>query len=235
MAAKMRIPRDEQTGVLEQHAGYFDLPHVDLEHFPADQIPIYKNWAYVKIFRYDMVKQPDALNLMYFFSQDYTLEEKLANYEFYEARTIHESSLSPSLHSILALEVGKLEDAYTFFSYGARMDLDNYNRNTEQGVHVTSAAGVWASMVFGYGGMRTDGDVLILAPTLPRQWRSYRFRVIYRGALLEVRVDADKVHLQLVTGAAPVTVRVYGRDCEITTEGIAVEQRQPGVLVTSGL
>jgi maltose phosphorylase len=234
MAEKMRIPRDEETGILEQHAGYFDLPHVDLDHFPADQIPIYKNWAYVKIFRYNMVKQPDTLNLMYFFSQDYTLEEKLANYEFYEARTIHESSLSPSLHSILALEVGKLEDAYTFFSYGARMDLDNYNRNTEQGLHVTSAAGVWASMVFGYGGMRTDGDVLILAPTLPRQWRSYRFRVLYRGALLEVRVDADKVHLQLVTDAAPVTVRVYGRDCEITTQGIEVEQKQPDALVAAG-
>jgi maltose phosphorylase len=207
---------------------------VDLEHFPADQIPIYKNWAYVKIFRHNMVKQPDALNLMYFFSQDYTPDEKLANYEFYEARTIHESSLSPSLHSILALEVGKLEDAYTFFSYGARMDLDNYNRNTEQGLHVTSAAGVWASMVFGYGGMRTDGDILVLAPTLPAQWRSYRFRVIYRGALLELRVDADKVHLQLVADAAPVTVRVYGRDYEITTEGIAIEQKQPGALVASG-
>jgi maltose phosphorylase len=228
MAEKMRIPRDESTGVLEQHAGYFDLPHVDLEHFPADQIPIYKNWAYVKIFRFDMVKQPDVLNLMYFFSQDYTLEEKLANYEFYEARTIHESSLSPSLHSILALEVGKLEDAYTFFSYGARMDLDNYNRNTEQGLHVTSAAGVWASMVFGYGGMRTDSDVLIFAPTLPRQWRSFRFRVRYRGALLELRVDAEKVHLQLIEGAAPVPVRLYGHDYEIDSGGIAVDQQQPG-------
>jgi maltose phosphorylase len=114
------------------------------------------------------------------------------------------------------------------------MDLDNYNRNTEQGLHVTSAAGVWASMVFGYGGMRTDSDVLVLAPTLPTQWRSYRFRVVYRGALLELRVDADEVHLQLVAGAAPVTVRVYGRDYEITTEGIAVEQRQPGALVASG-
>ncbi len=72
MAEKMRIPKDEDTGIFEQHAGYFDLPHVDLEHFPADQIPIYKNWAYIKIFRYDMVKQPDVLNLMYFFSQDYT-------------------------------------------------------------------------------------------------------------------------------------------------------------------
>ena len=88
MAEKMRIPKDERTGVYEQHAGYFDLPHVDLQHFPAEQIPIYTHWAYIKIFRHNMVKQPDVLNLMYFFSQDYSLEEKRANYEFYEARTI---------------------------------------------------------------------------------------------------------------------------------------------------
>jgi maltose phosphorylase len=233
MARKMRILKDEQTGVFEQHAGYFDLPHVDLEHLPADQIPIYKNWAYVKIFRYNMVKQPDVLNLMYFFSQDYTLEEKRANYDFYEARTIHESSLSPSLHAILAVELGKLDDAYTFFSYGARMDLDNYNRNTEQGLHVTSAAGVWASMIFGYGGMRTDGDILILAPALPAQWRSYRFRVRYRGALLEVRVNAKQVQVQPLEGG-PVTVRLYGNNCEIDSRGVAVAQQQPGEQADAG-
>ena len=191
MAEKMRIPKDERTGVYEQHAGYFDLPHVDLQHFPAEQIPVYTHWAYIKIFRHNMVKQPDVLNLMYFFSQDYSLEEKRANYEFYEARTIHESSLSPSLHAILAAELGKLDEAYTFFSYGARMDLDNYNRNTDQGLHVTSAAGVWASMIFGFGGMRTDGDVLIFQPTLPAQWKSYRFRVRYQGAVIEVRVNGE--------------------------------------------
>jgi maltose phosphorylase len=228
MAEMMRIPRDDASGILEQHAGYFDLPHVDLADLPADQIPIYKNWAYVKIFRYDMIKQPDVLNLMYFYSQDYTFEEKLANYDFYEARTIHESSLSPSLHAILAVELGKLEDAYTFFKYSARMDLDNYNRNTEQGLHVTSAAGVWASMVFGYGGMRTDSDVLILQPTLPTQWRSYRFRVRYQGALLEVRVDADEVHLEVVDGT-PVKVRVYGDDYLVDAGGVAIDQRQPGL------
>jgi maltose phosphorylase len=228
MAEMMRIPRDDRTGILEQHAGYFDLPHVDLDNIPADQIPIYKNWAYIKIFRHDMVKQPDVLNLMYFYSQDYSLQEKLANYEFYEARTIHESSLSPSLHAILAVELGKLEDAYTFFRYGARMDLDNYNRNTEQGLHVTSAAGVWASMVFGYGGMRTDSDVLILKPTLPAQWRSYRFRVRYQGALLEVRVDVDSVRLQVVDGA-PVKVRVYGAEYLVDGRGIAMDQQQPRV------
>jgi len=227
MAAKMRIPKDEETGILEQHAGYFDLPHVDLAHFPPDQIPVYKNWAYVKIFRYDMVKQPDVLNLMYFFSQDYTLAEKLANYDFYEARTIHESSLSPSLHAILAVELGKLDDAYTFFSYGARMDLDNYNRNTEQGLHVTSAAGVWASMIFGYGGMRTDADILILAPTLPAQWQSFRFRVRYRGALLEVRAGSGKVQVRAIEGG-PVKVRLYGNDCVVDSEGVTVALQQHG-------
>jgi maltose phosphorylase len=162
------------------------------------------------------------------------MAEKRANYDFYEARTIHESSLSPSLHSILAVELGKLEDAYTFFSYGARMDLDNYNRNTDQGLHVTSAAGVWASMVFGFGGMRTDGDILIFQPALPSQWRSYRFRVHYRGALLEVRVDAQNVHLHVLDGA-PVTVRVYGDDYEVDARGLAIEQRQPGELSDPGV
>jgi maltose phosphorylase len=113
------------------------------------------------------------------------------------------------------------------------MDLDNYNRNTEQGVHVTSAAGVWASMVFGYGGMRTDRDILILQPTLPRQWRSYRFRVRYRGALLEVRVNAEKVHLQVLEGS-PVTVRLYGGDLEVDSRGLSIEQRQPAELAGPG-
>jgi maltose phosphorylase len=164
--------------------------------------------------------------LMYFYSQDYTLEEKRANYEFYEARTIHESSLSPSLHAILAAELGKMDGAYTFFSYGARMDLDNYNRNTEQGLHVTSAAGVWASMIFGFGGMRTDGDVLSFQPTIPAQWKSYRFRVRYQGALLEVRVGGKQAEFQVVSGPS-VTIRVYGKKHAIDARGISIPLQPP--------
>ena len=186
-----------------------------------EQIPVYTHWAYIKIFRHNMVKQPDVLNLMYFFSQDYTLEEKRANYEFYEARTIHESSLSPSLHAILAAELGKLDEAYTFFAYGARMDLDNYNRNTDQGLHVTSAAGVWASMIFGFGGMRTDGDVLSFQPTLPVQWKSYRFRVCYQGAVIEVRVNSEQVQFQVISGPA-VKIQVYGKNYALNAKGITI-------------
>ena len=222
MAEKMRIPKNERTGVYEQHDGYFDLPHVDLQRFPPDQIPIYQHWAYIKIFRHNIVKQPDVLNLMYFYGQDYSVEEKRANYEFYEARTIHESSLSPSMHAILAAELRKLDEAYTFFSYGARMDLDNYNRNTDQGLHVTSAAGVWASMIFGFGGMRTDGDVLSFQPSLPPAWKSYRFRLCYQGAVIEARVDGEQATLQAVSGPA-VTIRLYGKKYSLDVKGITAK------------
>ena len=221
MAEKMRILKDEATGIYEQHDGYYDHPHVDVEKIPMSQVPIYKHWAYIRIFRHNMLKQPDFLNLPYFFSQDFTMEEKRRNYEFYEARTSHESSLSPSLHSILAAELGKLEEAYQFTAYAARLDLDNYNRNTEQGIHSSSAAGVWASMVSGFGGLRTDAETLIFNPTIPARWDAYAFRIFYAGALLAVSVSPDKVVFRVVEGNS-VTVSIYGHLRQVTAEGLEV-------------
>lgn len=221
MADHMRIPKDEQTGIYEQFDGYFDLPHVDVANFPTSDIPVYKNWAYIRIFRNNMIKQPDFLNLPFYFSSDYTLEEKRANYEFYEERTIHESSLSPSLHGILAAELGKLEDAYDFLAYAARLDLDNYNHNTDQGIHATASAGVWAGMVQGFGGMRTDGERLSFAPSIPKNWISYSFRVLYQGALIEVNVDQSDASLKIVEGSN-VVVAIYGKIQTVTRTGATI-------------
>jgi maltose phosphorylase len=224
MADKMRILKDEETGIYEQHDGYFDLPHVDVKNIPMSEVPIYKHWAYIKIFRFNMIKQPDFLNLPYFFSQDFTMEEKKVNYEFYEARTSHESSLSPSLHAILAAELGKLDEAYNFLAYAARLDLDNYNRNTEQGIHSSSAAGVWASMVSGFGGLRTDADTLILNPTLPQQWQSFRFKITYAGSLLGVSVTKEEAVFKVLEGDA-VLLNVYGKPVNITAEGVTIKRK----------
>lgn len=222
MADKMRILKDEETGIYEQHDGYFDLPHIDVKNIPMSQVPIYKHWAYIKIFRFNMVKQPDFLNLPYFFSQDFTMEEKKANYEFYEARTSHESSLSPSLHGILAAELGKLEEAYNFLAYAARLDLDNYNRNTEQGIHSSSAAGVWAGMVSGFGGLRTDDDLLILNPTIPAKWDSYSFKLNYGGTL--IKVDVNKEVATFTTESGPdVKLKIYGQESLVNQNGIKIK------------
>jgi maltose phosphorylase len=219
MAEKMRILKDEKTGIYEQHDGYFDLPHVDVKAIPMSEVPIYKHWAYIRLFRMNMLKQPDFLNLPYFFSQDFTMEEKRKNYEFYEERTSHESSLSPSLHSILAAELGKSQEAYDFLAYAARLDLDNYNRNTEQGIHSSSAAGVWASMVSGFGGLRTDAETLIFNPSIPAQWKAYRFKVHYSGSLLSVEVQGGKARFKVLEGGE-VAIMVYGKTQLITQAGI---------------
>jgi len=222
MAEKMRILKDEETGIYEQHDGYFDLPHVDVKSIPMSEVPIYKHWAYIRLFRMNMLKQPDFLNLPYFFSRDFTMEEKRKNYEFYEARTSHESSLSPSLHSILAAELGKSQEAYDFLAYAARLDLDNYNRNTEQGIHSSSAAGVWAGMVSGFGGLRTDAETLVFNPSIPAQWKAYRFKIFYAGSLLSVEVSGGKARFKVLEGGE-VTASVYGEVNQITRAGLELD------------
>ena len=221
-AARMRIPYDAERGLYEQHDGYFDLPEVDVKNFPESQIPVYKHWPYLKIFRYNMIKQPDVLLLPLFFSGDYSLESKRINYEYYEARTIHESSLSPGVHSILAAELGKTREAWEFFTYMARLDLDNYNRNTEQGLHVTSMSGAWLNMVCGWGGLRTDGNLLSFTPSIPGKWRAFTYRLRYRGSILEVAVDRKSARFRIVSGD-DIKIRVYGKVRTATAAGFAVE------------
>lgn len=219
MARKMRLPYDETTGLYEQHDGYFDLPHVDLS--TLHDFPIYKHWSYDRIFRYDMIKQPDVLLFMFFFSQEYSLETKQVNYEFYEPRCIHESSLSPGVHSILAAELGKHADADKYSHFATRLDLDNYNRNTHEGLHTTSMAAAWMNVVYGFGGMRSDGERLVFNPSLPGHWEAFRFRVRYRESLLEVGVSGEEVRMRTVSGP-PVPVRLLGEDREVSAEGVKV-------------
>lgn len=115
-AQHMRIPVDEVTGVYEEHDGFFDMPHIDIHSIPVTEFPLYSNWSYDRLYRYDMIKQPDVLMFMFLYSGQFSKEAKLANYEYYEPRCIHESSLSPSIHSILASEIGKPEEAYSFLN-----------------------------------------------------------------------------------------------------------------------
>jgi maltose phosphorylase len=220
-AEKMRLPVDSETGIFEQHDGYFDLPEVDIQSISDDEIPIYKNWAYLRILRNNMIKQPDVLLIPLFYSNDYSLETKLANYEFYEKRCIHESSLSPSIHSIYAVELGRLEDAYQFFKYAARLDLDDYNKNTEQGLHVTSMSGAWLNMIYGFAGLRDDTEIIQLSPSIPGRWKSYKFRLNYRGSLFEVSVDGDFTSFQLINGD-PIKIKIYDQIRQIDLEPLKI-------------
>ncbi|AIQ19654.1 glycoside hydrolase [Paenibacillus sp. FSL H7-0357] len=220
-AQHMRIPLDPNSGIYEEHDGFFDMPHIDIHSIPVTDFPLYANWSYDRLYRYDMIKQPDVLMFMFLYSGQYSREAKVANYEYYEPRCIHESSLSPSIHSILASEIGKHEEAYTFFEFATRLDLDNYNRNTREGLHTTSIAAAWMNIVYGFGGMRSDGDCLSFQPSLPQRWTSYSFQVMYEGVLLRIEVTKDTVSFKAVDGGSTEIV-VYGQQLKVDTAGTAI-------------
>ncbi|MBE0655790.1 MAG: family 65 glycosyl hydrolase, partial [Bacteroidales bacterium] len=209
MAENMILPKDEGSGIFEQHEGYFKLPHIDIHSIPVEDFPLYHSWTLPRIYRYDMIKQPDVLLALFFFSHDYSMAEKIANYEFYEPRCIHESSLSPSVHSILASETGKKEEAYHFFEFATRLDLDNYNRNTREGLHITSIAAAWLNIVYGFGGMRSDGDLLSFAPTIPEKWKKYAFSICYKSLSLLVEVFPSRVIFTPVKNEREIEISVY--------------------------
>ena len=218
MAEQMIIPTNKETGVFEQHEAYFLLPHLDIQSIPVTDFPLYDNWTLPRIYRYDMIKQPDVLLFMFFFSHKYDLAAKKANYEYYEPRCIHESSLSPSVHSILATELGKQDEAFEFFKYATRLDLDNYNRNTREGLHTTSIAAAWMNIVYGYGGMRSDGDMLAFAPSIPETWTSFSFRIIYQEALLTITVNKKKSNFK--TDGKSIRIRIYGSIYTVDGNGL---------------
>ncbi|AWV34996.1 glycoside hydrolase family 65 protein [Paenibacillus odorifer] len=217
-AQHMRIPVDEVTGVYEEHDGFFDMPHIDIHSIPVTEFPLYSNWSYDRLYRYDMIKQPDVLMFMFLYSGQFSKEAKLANYEYYEPRCIHESSLSPSIHSILASEIGKPEEAYSFFEFATRLDLDNYNRNTREGLHTTSIAAAWMNIVYGFGGMRSDGARLSFQPTLPERWDEYSFQVLYEGVLLRIVIDKKSVTITAVNGGSTEII-VYGQSITVDASG----------------
>ena len=221
MADHMFIPYDPKTGVFEQHEGFFDVPHIDVDSIPVEDFPLYYHWSYDRIYRYDIIKQPDVLMFMFLYNQSFSQAEKQANYEYYEPRCIHESSLSPSLHSIFAAELGRQQEAFDFFKFATRIDLDNYNRNTDEGIHTTSIAAAWMNIVYGYGGMRSDGEQLVFNPSIPPHWQGYRFQVGYQGSVVRVSVNQEQARIELVNGA-PVTAVIGGEQQEINPGGLTV-------------
>ncbi|MBQ2929863.1 MAG: family 65 glycosyl hydrolase [Clostridia bacterium] len=213
--------RQTADGLIEQHDGYFDLPHTDINAIPMSEFPLYDHWSYDRIYRSDMIKQPDVLMFLYLYNSSFPREVKRINYEFYEPRTIHESSLSPAIHSILAAELDRMDEAVRFFGYATRLDLDNYNRNTREGLHITSIVMAWANIVYGFAGLRSDGEQLIFAPRLPERWKQLTFSVMYRGRVICICMEADKTVFCLAQGE-PLTVLIYDQPHTIDAEGCAI-------------
>jgi maltose phosphorylase len=220
ISKNMAIPKTKE-GLIEQHDGYFDLPYLDVNTIPVDEFPLYHNWSYDRIYRTSLIKQPDVLMFLYLYNSSFSEEVKRINYEYYEPRTIHESSLSPAIHSILAAELGKMDEATEFFGFATRLDLDNYNRNTREGLHTASIAMAWVNIVYGFAGLRSDDVLMHFAPRLPSRWKRLCFSLTWRGRIIEVEMQTDKTVFTLRQGE-PMELLVYGEKYTLDTEGLTI-------------
>lgn len=196
VAAKIVLPVDAPTGVFIQHDGFMDKELLPMTAIPKGEYPIHKHWSWDRILRSCYIKQADVLQGIYTFEANYDRETIKKNFDFYEPLTVHESSLSPCIHSILASSLGYEDLAYKFYLRTARLDLDDYNHDTDDGLHITSMAGTWMSVVEGFGGVRVRQGVLHLNPSLPKQWQGYSFRITFRGSLLKVTVASNTIMIE---------------------------------------
>ncbi|MFM7770754.1 MAG: glycosyl hydrolase family 65 protein, partial [Bacteroidota bacterium] len=192
----MYYPKLDNSLIFLQQDGFMDKEQLSTADLKSAERPINQHWSWDRILRSIFIKQADVLQGFFFFEDDFTEEELKANFDFYEPKTVHESSLSPCVHAILASKLGYEEKAYEMYLRTARLDIDDYNHEAHEGLHITSMAGTWMSVVLGFGGMRVKNDQLVFVNSmLPKQWKSLTFNILFRNKKVNVRIDSSGVKL----------------------------------------
>ncbi len=189
---KMYFPFDEENQVYLQQDGFKDKELIPVSELSNENLPINQKWSWDRILRSCYIKQADTLQSMFWFEDDFSADDLKRHFDFYEPLTVHESSLSPCVHSILAAKIGYEEKSYEMYLRTARLDLDDYNNDTDDGLHITSMGGTWMAFVMGFGGVRVKNGRLIFHPFLPKKWKNWSFRINFRGAHLEVTMKKNR-------------------------------------------
>jgi maltose phosphorylase len=207
VADNMYFPKSEALGIYLQQDGFLDKDLVPVKDLDKSQRPINQKWSWDRVLRSPYIKQADVLQGFYFFEDHFSKAELERHFDFYEPFTVHESSLSPCVHSIQAAALDKMDMAYTFYLRTSRLDLDDYNKEVEEGCHITSMAGTWMSIVEGFGGMRVKNDALHFTPRIPKEWNGYTFKINFRNQILKVSVNQNDTQFSL-EGNKEITVFV---------------------------
>jgi Trehalose and maltose hydrolases (possible phosphorylases) len=196
----MYLPENKELGIFVQNDGYMDKELMNVDDIPEDQRPINQHWSWDRILRSCFIKQSDVLLGLHLFYYNFDIETIQRNFHFYEPKTLHESSLSPFVHSILAARIGDIDKAYDLFIHATRLDLDDYNNELNEGLHITSMAGSWLALVKGFAGMRIMNDTLVFEPVIPDKWEEYSFRIHFRGRVFLVAVSRKQIEIKILKG-----------------------------------
>ncbi|WP_423189036.1 glycoside hydrolase family 65 protein [Alkalibacterium sp. f15] len=208
---KMFLPYDEAQELTMQDDSFFHKEVWDIENTPKENFPLLLHYHPLTIYRYQVNKQADTVLAEFLFSDEFSHSQKKRDYDYYEAVTTHDSSLSRSIFGVMASHLGDLDKAYGYFMDTALMDMTDLQSNTKDGVHAANMGGTWMSMVYGFGGMRLVKDTLHFSPRLPKEWTAVTFKVQFLGRLIQVSIDHEGSDYTLLKGE-PLNIRHYDEE-----------------------
>ena len=220
------IPHDDELGVTQQSEQFTRLRHWDFAGTPAEQYPLLLHFPYYLLYSSQVVKQADLVFALYSCGDCFSDEQKARDFDYYEAITVRDSSLSACVQAIVAAEVGHVDLAYDYLGETAFIDLRDLAFNTKDGVQLAALAGSWLVAVAGFGGMRDHHDALTFAPRLPASLTRLSFRLVYRGRRLRVTVAGARAHYELLDGE-PLTVEHHGEPVALGAVGKVVSRAVP--------
>jgi len=221
---KLHFPYEETLKVFLQQDGYMDKEQRMAADLDPGERPINQHWSWDRILRSCFIKQADVLQGFYVFEDQFDRETLERHFDFYEPRTVHESSLSPCVHAILASRLGRTEKAYEMYLRTSRLDLDDYNHEVDEGLHITSMGGTWMSVVHGFGGLRITDGLLSFDPVLPTGWKTLSFKILYRGRTLNVHIENTKTTIENLEGDG-LDLRLWGTAMHLEKSGTVVAER----------
>ena len=215
------LPQPRQDGVIPQDDTYLELRQIDLTPYKNQERVglIYSHYSPEEISKIQVSKQADLLVLFYLLEDQFSREVKIANWNYYEPRTVHDSSLSLSTHCILACDTGRYDLAWKLFRQAAGIDLGPDMHSSDYGIHAASLGGVWQCVVCGFGGVRMLNGALKINPSLPEKWKSLEFFINWHGDRLQVLVERNRTTVKKLTGCNPVLeLEVCGRNVQLIDE-----------------
>jgi len=227
-AAQMYLSYDDVLGIHPQDDSFLDKAVWDFTNTPKENYPLLLHYHPLVIYRHQVLKQADVVLAQLLQGNRFSLADKKRDFDYYEPITTHDSSLSPSVYGIMAAEIGYTDKAYDYFMRTARMDLDDINNNVKDGIHTAAMAGAWLSIFHGFAGVREYNGQLYFQPILPVKWEGYHFKITYRGRLIDIKVQMEKVEYTLLEGES-ITIIHNRKGIELTI-GETVEQTMKRVL-----
>jgi maltose phosphorylase len=211
---EMYFPYDFTRKIYLQQDGFLDKELIPANQLPPEERPINQKWSWDRILRSPYIKQADTLQSIYWFEGDFDKPTIERHFDFYEPLTVHESSLSCCVHAILAASIGRQKKAYEMYLRTARLDLDDYNNDTCDGLHITSMGGTWMAFVQAFGGMRVMNDCLHFKPFITDGWKSYSFKLNFREAHIEFRMDQKEIKV-LNHSKTDIELFIHGQPCHL--------------------